>query len=80
MSGFPEELSKQLRETLIDCDPFASTAELNRVFVDERLTPWRHSLPEASFITFSEVCLLDRIHVTLRGRLKIISVTKNRPK
>lgn len=38
----------QLRNTLLKCSQFASTAELKALFVDARLSPWRNELPEAN--------------------------------
>ena len=38
----------RLRNTLLKCPQFASTAELKALFVDARLSPWRNELPEAN--------------------------------
>jgi hypothetical protein len=41
-----EQLLHNLRETLLRCAPAGSDAGLRAVFVDPRLQPWRHLLPE----------------------------------
>lgn len=46
--GLSARLSQQLRATLLNCGPFASANELQAVFSDARISPWRHQLPEAN--------------------------------
>jgi hypothetical protein len=45
--GIPSNLLKQLRTALLECGPFTSDQELKAVFVDERLSPWHHQIPQA---------------------------------
>jgi hypothetical protein len=47
-SGVPANLYKQLRDVLLECDPFATDQELKAIFVDERLSLWRNQLPQAN--------------------------------
>ena len=48
MAGLPALLLKELRQTLLECGPFGSDRALSAVFAaDDRLAPWRYSLPEA---------------------------------
>jgi hypothetical protein len=48
MAGIPSALYNLLKQALLDCGPFESDAALRAVFVDDRLKPWRNSLPQAS--------------------------------
>ena len=62
--SLPPEVLKSLRATLLQCDPLASDAQLRAVFVDERIAPWKYSIPEAQTID-------DRVNgliYTLSGR------------
>ena len=45
--GVPSNLSKQLRDTLLQCDPFDSDAYLKDIFADERLYFWQNQLKQA---------------------------------
>jgi hypothetical protein len=48
MAGLPALLLKELRQILLECGPFQSDRALAAVFAaDDRLAPWRYSLPEA---------------------------------
>jgi len=46
-SGVSSEVYRQLRATLLSCGPFDSNDELKAVFVDARISPWRHAVPQA---------------------------------
>ena len=46
--GIPVELRNQLRETLLECDLFATDHELNAIFISTRLAPWHNRLPQAN--------------------------------
>jgi hypothetical protein len=46
-SGLTGELLQTLSDTLLCCGPFYSARELNAVFADTRLYPWRYNVPEA---------------------------------
>lgn len=48
MTGIPAELNRRLRSTLLRCGPFDSSRALSYLFIDARLSPWRHMLPEAA--------------------------------
>jgi hypothetical protein len=48
MAGIPLTLYNPLKQALLDCGPFESDDALRAIFVDDRLKPWRHSLPQAS--------------------------------
>jgi hypothetical protein len=37
----------RLRTALLECGPFATDNELQAVFIDSRIQPWRHSLPKS---------------------------------
>jgi hypothetical protein len=47
LSGISSALYSQLRDTLMDCGPFESNAQLKAVFAAPKLKPWRNSVPEA---------------------------------
>jgi hypothetical protein len=51
MDGVPSVMYNPLKQALLDCGPFESDDALRAIFVDERLKPWRHSLPQASSST-----------------------------
>ncbi len=48
MASLPKGLTAELRATLLDCGPFNSADKLKTLFVDERLGPFRHNLPDAN--------------------------------
>ncbi len=48
MAGIPSAMYNPLKQALLDCGPFESDAALRAIFVDDRLKPWRDSLPQAS--------------------------------
>lgn len=48
MSNITSSLYRQLRNTLLNCGPFANSADLKAVFVDARISNWRDSLPDAT--------------------------------
>ncbi len=48
MDGIGSSLLTQLREVLLRCGSFDNDDELRAVFVDERISPWRHLLPTAA--------------------------------
>jgi len=43
----PADLHAALRAALLDCGPLDSGRALHNLFVDKRLHPWRHRLPQA---------------------------------
>ena len=45
MSDIPSHLLPKLRETLLSCTPVYSNNELRDVFKDQRISPWRFSIP-----------------------------------
>src|SRR5262245_47723151 len=47
MPGLPSALLKRLTTTLLDCGPFGSDRALVKVFVDERIAPWKNQVSEA---------------------------------
>lgn len=47
MPNIPSSLYRQLRNTLLKCGPFANSTELKAIFVDDRISDWRDSLPDA---------------------------------
>jgi outer membrane protein assembly factor BamB len=51
MTGIPSDIHAELRESLLNCGPFESDRQLRTVFADARLSPWRHSLPQADNVT-----------------------------
>lgn len=46
MDGVPSVMYNPLKQALLDCGPFESDDALRAIFVDDRLKPWRHSLPQ----------------------------------
>jgi hypothetical protein len=48
MTGIPSAKYNPLKQALLDCGPFESDGALRAIFVDNRLKPWRDSLPQAS--------------------------------
>lgn len=48
MAGIPSSINKELQDVLDRCGPFGSERELLAVFADDRLAPWRNSIPSAS--------------------------------
>lgn len=46
--GLTGEQLQELSDTLLRCGPFYSARELNAVFADIRLYPWRYNVPDAS--------------------------------
>lgn len=48
MAGLPGDVLRTLKKALLECEPFESDRKLRAVFAaDDRLAPWRGSLPEA---------------------------------
>jgi hypothetical protein len=50
MAGIPSHLLIPLRKILTDCEQFETNRSLRSVFADERLTPYRYSLPQTDGI------------------------------
>jgi AAA-like domain len=48
MPGIPEELTNQLRESLLKCEEFQSNANLQSLFVNQSISPWKANCPEAN--------------------------------
>ena len=67
MAGIPRELNLKLRETLLDCGPFDDDGQLRAVFADERLRPWRYSLPQAHSQTGRVDTTIDFLHTKRRS-------------
>jgi hypothetical protein len=44
----PAEIYANLRKTLLSCWPFENTMQSAALFLDARLSPWRHGLPQAA--------------------------------
>lgn len=47
MPGLPSSLLEKLKQTLLDCGPFQSHADLVSVFIDERIAPWKNQVSSA---------------------------------
>ena len=60
--AIPPKLYKQLRAALLDCGPFATAAELNTIFVEKRLSPWRNRLPETNSQTGRVESIIDFLY------------------
>jgi hypothetical protein len=56
-----EQLLQRLRDTLLTCAPAGSDGDLQALFVDARLAPWRDLLPAAS----SRAARIDALIATL---------------
>lgn len=59
-----EQLLQELRQTLLSCAPVDADTGLRALFVDARLQPWRHLLPEGR----SPADRVDGLIVLLHGR------------
>jgi CheY-like chemotaxis protein len=46
----------------LNCGPFATASELNAIFVEKRLVPWRNRLPEANSPTARVEGVIDFLH------------------
>ncbi len=46
--GIPTDLYNRLQKTLLLCGPFANDSALSAIFVDSRISPWRHKLPQVN--------------------------------
>lgn len=60
--GIPSSLYNELRTTLLDCGPFSTDSNIKRVFVDERLSPWRNQLPQANNPAERVESIIDFLH------------------
>ena len=60
--GLSPQLSRQLQSTLLSCGPFSSAEELQVVFSDARISPWRHLLPEANSAVGRVDATIDFLH------------------
>jgi hypothetical protein len=47
MAGISPDIYRELRDALLDCDPFESNRKLRDVFAVTPLRPWRNNVPEA---------------------------------
>lgn len=48
MAGIPSPLNQKVRTILLNCAPFDDNRQLRAIFADQRLSPWRNRLPEAT--------------------------------
>lgn len=64
MAGISPSLLTDLRATLLSCGPFRQPEELQALFVDKRLYPWRTQIPQAN----SEAGRLSAVIDTLLER------------
>lgn len=62
MQGISHKLLQELKQALLDCGPIASDTALRSLFLDERLYPWRNSLPSADSPQRRVDALLDHLH------------------
>lgn len=60
--GIPSSLYNELRTTLLNCGPFSTDSNIKRVFVDERLSPWRNRLPQANNPVERVESIIDLLH------------------
>ena len=51
IAGISSDLYRQLRTVLLACGPFSTDDELNTIFVEKRLSPWRNRLPQTDNAT-----------------------------
>jgi hypothetical protein len=51
MLGLDQDLYRRCRKTLLVCGEFAGTAELQAVFIDADLTPYKDKIPEAATLS-----------------------------
>ncbi len=74
--GIPSTLYSPLKQALLDCGPLETDDALRAVFVDGRLKPWRHKLPQASNPTARAEAviafLVDQRHVDTGENVLVI--------
>jgi len=58
MKGLDPKLYNELREVLLKCDSLDDNRQLNAVFIDKRIKPWRHRIQEAH-------TKLDRVNLAI---------------
>lgn len=58
----PSHLYSRLRTTLLTCWSFESDYQLSAVFLDPRLYPWRHSIPQANSKAGNVDVLISYLH------------------
>lgn len=46
--AIPVDLRQRLHRTLLACGPFATDSALHALFSDQRISPWRHQLPQTA--------------------------------
>jgi TIR domain len=62
MPGIPSHLLTSLREALADCEPLETNRSLRNLFANERLLPWRNSLPQADGISERVDSVISYLH------------------
>jgi hypothetical protein len=58
----PSDLFSRIRTTLLTCWSYESDYHLNALFLDPRLYPWRHSVPQASSKAGNVNVLISYLH------------------
>lgn len=65
--GIPPSLYLQLRQALLDCGPLDTDSRLRAVFTDERLNPWRDSVPQGNNPVERAEAVIDFMHTRRRS-------------
>jgi hypothetical protein len=62
MPGIPPDLNNRIQAVLLECGPFDSDRDIRAVFVDNRLSPWRQSLPQAGNLAARVQAVVEYLH------------------
>jgi hypothetical protein len=60
--SIPADLYAQLRHTLLTCWSYESDYQIDAVFLDPRLSPWRHGIPQAGSKAATVDALISYLH------------------
>jgi hypothetical protein len=61
MTGLSPSLLQQLQRTLLNCGPFNNSRELRAIFIDNRIAPWQHDLPDANTPSKRVMATIDHL-------------------
>lgn len=66
MPGIPPDLYSELRRSLLECGPVENHLQLEAMFVDDRLSPWRYSVPQSDSVTARVDVLVNFLYTRQR--------------
>ena len=84
MYGLPEHIFIWLRDTLLKCGPFDDYYNLMSLFIDDRLAPWRRTVPKEHTPLAQAEATIERllwaVHPTkkLNGLVALLQVLRDR--